>query len=138
MSKDFMPELPITERIRLLRDNNDGFEETTYMKSLSQDDLDIKRERLSDNLIFIDQADEELQTAKDHHKIKTKPVKADNKKLISEIRTRKEEVIGTLYHVADQENGIMETFDENGGFVSSRRLRPEEKQLKAFPLSKAQ
>ncbi len=138
MSKTFMPELTPEERKRLLADNCDAQEQTTYYRELSPDDLDVKRESLSENLIHLSEWDDELQLAKDIFKSKAKPVKEDNKVLLSEIKTRKAMVTGTLFHVADHENGVMETFDENGEFVSSRRLRPDEKQLKAFPLKRAQ
>lgn len=133
-----MPELAPEERKRLLVDNCDDHEQTTYYRELSPEDLDVKRETLSENLIHLSEWDDELQLAKDIFKSKAKPIKEENKTLLTEIKTRKEMVSGTLFHVADHEQGVMETFDENGEFVSSRRLRPDEKQLKAFPLKKAQ
>lgn len=137
MAKTFMPELDPDQRRRLLQDNNDGFEETTYYKDLSQDDLDIKRESLSTNLIQLSTWEDELQVVKDQYKSLMKPVKNSNTELLDQIKTKKEKVVGTIYHIADHENGVMETFDESGEFISSRRLRPDERQLKAFPLRKA-
>lgn len=137
MPKDFMPEIadPV-HRLQLLRDNCDDSEETTYYKELSNDELDIKREELTQNLITIGQEDDLLDEARKKNKIVTKPLKDSNKHLLSEIRTRKSEVIGTIFHIADHDNGVMESFNELGEFVSSRRLKPEEKQKKLFNVPK--
>jgi hypothetical protein len=135
--KTFMPDLPPDQRLQLLKDNCDDREETTYYKDLSQDDLDIKRESLSDNLVKLSEWEDELTYIKKEHKVKSDPLKVQNKILLTEIKTRKQEVTGVLYHIADHEQGIMETYDEQGEFVSSRRLRPNEKQQKLFPVSRA-
>lgn len=132
-----MPEMDSKQRLQLLKDNCDSQEETTYYKELTQDDLDVKRETLSDNLVKLSEWEDELSEVKKEHKVKSDPLKTNNKVLLSEIKTRKQEVTGVLYHIADHENGIMETYDEQGEFVSSRRLRPDEKQQRLFPLNKA-
>lgn len=51
---------------------------------------------------------------------------------------RKATVTGTLYHIADHETGIMNTYDEQGEFISSRRMRPGERvQTKIFAVKSA-
>lgn len=97
----------------------------------------MKRESLSDNLVKLSEWEDELTDVKKDHKVKADPLKAENKILLTEIKTRKQEVTGVLYHIADHEHGIMETYDDQGEFVSSRRLRPNEKQPKLFPVSRA-
>lgn len=137
MSKTFMPELPPEQRLQLLIDHCHSREQTEYYKELTQEDLDIKRETLSENLINISEMDDELTELKKDFKLKTDPLKVENKKLLSEVKTRKEKVNGTIFHLDDQENGLMDTYDEFGEFVKSRRLLPEERQQKIFPLKKA-
>lgn len=137
MSKPFMPEVSFDERIRLLRDNADSIDPSTYMKELSDDELDAKREQLVSNLEKISSFDEELDKAKERHKINTKPLKSENSVLLKEIKNRKMEISGTLYSIADREAGIMTVYDENGEFVSSRRLRPDEKSRIPFPMRMA-
>jgi uncharacterized coiled-coil DUF342 family protein len=136
--KDFMPEITdVKQRLQLLKDNCDSSEETTYFKELTQEDLDVKREVLSENLVKLSEWEDELNETKKLHKAKADPLKEQNKGLISEIKTRKQQVTGILYHIADHENSVMETYDEQGEFVSSRRLRPEEKSKIPFPIRKA-
>lgn len=135
--KTFMPDLEPKQRLQLLKDNCDSQEETTYYKDLSSEDLDIKREQLSDNLIRLSEHEDVLDVAKAEYKSKSTPLKQANKLLLEEVKTRKQQITGMLYNIADQENSVMETYDENGEFVSSRRLRPNEKQQRLFPLNKA-
>lgn len=135
--KNFMPDLDPKQRLQLLKDNCDSQEETTYYKDLTQEDLDVKRESLSDNLIQLSEWEDDLNQVKEEHKVKSKPLKENNKTLLTEVKTRKQQITGMLYNIADHENGVMETFDETGEFVSSRRLRPNEKQQKLFPVSRA-
>ncbi len=137
MSKQFAPDARPDHRLQLLKDNCDKTEETKYYKDLSPEDLDIKRERMTSGMIQLSDWEEDLNTIKDSFKEKMDPVKRESKELLYQIKTRKELVEGTLYHIADQELSVMETYDENGDFVSSRRLRPEEKQQKLFSIPKA-
>lgn len=130
--KKFMPDVSPQERVRLLRENCDSQETTTYLRDLSQEELDNKRETLVDNLIKASNLEDELNEIKDGYKTKMKPLKDANKILQQEVKTRKEQVSGNLYHMANHEDGMMETYDENGDLVSTRRLRPEEKQARLF------
>jgi len=127
MAKIFMPEVSLEERVNILRNNADKIEETTYEKDLSAEDVDIKRETLVDNLIAISGHEEKLDEAKAEFKKAAEPLKQENKKLQREVKYKKEEVAGTLFHMANHDEGMMETFDQTGEFVGSRRLRPDEK-----------
>lgn len=132
-----MPEISDpTERLRLLRDNCDDREETHYIKPLTPEELDVKREQLADNCIEQNRLEEELTEIKKDYKDKIDPIKTDNKILCQQIKTHQEEATGELYHIYNHDEGMRETYDEQGLFVSSRRLRPEEKQGKLF-LAKA-
>lgn len=44
-----MPELPDIDRMLILQQNADKIEVTTYQKPLSEDELSIRRESLTDN-----------------------------------------------------------------------------------------
>lgn len=134
--KTFMPDLDPKQRQQLLVDNCDSHEETTYMRDLDQDEVNERMAVLSKNLIAISRQDDILDEHKETHKAATKPLKLENGTLLEEIKNRKTEVAGTLYHIADQEQGIMETYTEEGAFYSSRRLRPNERQLKLTPVQK--
>lgn len=132
MSKTMFADVSPEDRLRLLIDNSDDREETNYMKDLTQEELDVKRETLTTNYIKLNDLDEELTKIKGEFKLQTEPLKQENKVLLGQVKTRKEEMKGLLFHFADHEEGMMNTYDDLGELVSSRRLLPKEKQGKLF------
>lgn len=135
--KQFMPELSPKERVMILQENAAKVEQTTYQKTLSADELAARREDLADDCIKLNQLEDELKEVKDDFKTKMDPLKAANKIRLSEIKTKQTTVDGTLFHMANHEDGMMETYDNEGYLIGSRRLRPEEKQGTIFQLAKA-
>lgn len=131
-----MPEITPKERTMLLQENASKIEQTTYQKSLTADELAARREDLADNCIRLNQFEDELKEVKDDFKIKMDPLKNNNKVLLTEIKTKQSTIEGTLYHLANHDHGMMETYDNEGMLISSRRLRPEEKQGTIFSLGK--
>lgn len=134
--RQFMPDLTEKERLVLLQENAHKVEQTTYQKSLSADELAARREDLADNCIKLNQFEDELKEVKDDFKLKMDPLKTVNKTLLTEIKTKQTTIDGTLYHLANHEEGMMETYDKEGFLVASRRLRPEEKQGNVFSFPK--
>lgn len=135
--KQFMPDSTPKERLMMLQENAAKVEQTTYQRVLSPDELAARREDLADNCIKLNQQEDELKEIKDSFKAVMDPLKAKNKCLLTEIKTKQSTVDGTLYHLANHEDGMMETYDSEGLLISSRRLRPEEKQGTIFQLAKA-
>jgi hypothetical protein len=135
--KQFMPDLTAKERLMILQENASKVEQTTYQKTLSPDELAARREDLADNCIKLNQFEDELKEVKDDFKIKMDPLKNTNKVLLTEIKTKQTTIDGTLFHLANHEDGMMETYDNEGYLISTRRLRPEEKQGTIFSLPKA-
>lgn len=134
--KQFMPDVSPKERLMLLQENAAKVEQTTYQKALTPDELAARREDLADDCIKLNQFEDELKEVKDDYKLKMDPLKTANKTRLLEIKTKQSTTDGTLYHVANHQESIMETYDSEGLFVSSRRLRPEEKQGTIFSLGK--
>lgn len=126
-----MPEASPEERLIALRDNCDKKEETIYYRDLSPEELEKKRTDLVDNLIKITGFETEFDKVKKRFKGDVDPLKIENKILQVQIHTRKMEVEGTLFHLANFDEGMMETYDEKGELIKTRRLLPEEKQMKA-------
>ena len=131
-----MPDVSPKERLMLLQENAAKVEQTTYQKALTPDELAARREDLADDCIKLNQFEDELKEVKDDYKLKMDPLKTANKTRLLEIKTKQSTTDGTLYHVANHQESIMETYDSEGLFVSSRRLRPEEKQGTIFSLGK--
>lgn len=138
MNKTFMPEVNPEQRLQLLNENCDKQEQTSYFKDLTLEDLDVKHKQLSDNLIEAFKLEDELAKVKKEFKDQLDPLKVARKMLAREISTGKQEIDGVLFHMANYEDNIMETYDERGEFVSARRLRPDEKQLRTNFMKKAE
>ena len=122
---------------RILLDNCEGVEDMTFTEQLSEEQLAELREVHTDNCIEIGKHNEVLKEAKDAHKEAVKPLSTDNKDILKTLRTRHKEINGKVYRLANLDNGMMEYVNEKGHVVSSRRLKPEEKQTRVFPLQKA-
>jgi flagellar motility protein MotE (MotC chaperone) len=127
-----MMAMSAADRKNLLDDNCDTRKETEYYKKLTPDELDEKRESLTEKLIQVSEWKDELKVVQDEFKDRIKPVESVMKGLLTEVKTKQALVTGILYEVADHEAGLMEVFDQDGEFVSSRRLKPEEKQGRLF------
>lgn len=132
MSKTMFADIPPEKRQQVLADNCDGYETTSYLKDLTDEELDIKRETLTANCIKVFHLEEELKAIKDDFKKRINPLREETRELCEQVETRKEQVNGILFHFADHEASVMNTYDEKGEFVSSRRLKPEEKQARLF------
>jgi hypothetical protein len=135
--KQFQPGITQKERTMLLQENATTVEQTKYQKVLSPDELAARREDLADNCIKLNQLEDELKEVKDHFKTKMDPLKTVNKTLLTEIKTKQQTVDGILYHMANHDEGMMETYDGEGYLISTRRLRPDEKQGSIFSLKTA-
>lgn len=135
MTKTFMPELKPEERLRVLKDNHESKVET-YYKQLTQEEIDARQHELAQNSIKKFKLDEELKKIKEGFKDQTEPLVDRNKDLMREIDTGQAEVEGELFFVPEYDEKLMITYDANGDFVSSRRLRPEEQQQR-LPFLKA-
>ena len=136
MQKQFMPELPPEERLRILRDNHKS-EKGKYFVPLTQVEMDQRRETLSDNSIKLFKKGEELKKVKAEFKKEMEPWVVENNTLLQEIDTKQVEKDGELFFVPNYEPtedfpmGSMEIYDENGDLISVRRLQPGERQERA-------
>ena len=128
MLKQFMPELTPKERLIILEQNADQIDVTTYQKPLTEEALADKKDVLTENSIALFDLEEEKKEAVKVYKDKIDPIKKQNNKLLTEIRTGQETVTGKLFMMANFDDGMMETYDADGFLVESRRLKATEKQ----------
>ena len=128
-----MPDATPSERLQALRNHADKIEENaSWERDLTDEELDTKRETFVDNSINVSKLEDELNAYKKAYKGKIEPIKIVNKGLQFEIKTKRVIDKGTLYHLANQESGYMESYNEKGELIGKRRLRPEEKQTRLY------
>lgn len=135
--KHFMPELTAKERLSIMQSNAAKIEEADYMKPLTPEEKEFKTGALVDNSIKLGDIEEQKKEAMDAFKQQIDPLVKQNKQLLLEIRTGLAKVTGQLFYMPNYEESIMETYNELGEFISSRRLLPEEKQTARLFISKA-
>lgn len=138
MDKDVFKNMSPKDRADNLQAMAYSTEETKYFKALTQEELDLKRETLTDNEIKLSRLEIEKKNFVADIKKKVDPIIKEKSSLISAIETRHEEIEGVLYHVDDQDEGLMYSFDANGEFISSRRLKPNERQGSMFNINQKQ
>lgn len=121
---DYTPE----QMKALLTEHCTSMEEGNYFIDLSEEDLAERKHDLSENVVKLTDLKAELKEVTAGFRDQMKPLEVTQGDLLKQIRTRKQEINGNLYHIANHENGMMETFTQDGNLYSSRRLRPDEKQ----------
>ncbi len=128
MTKNMFDEsVPLEDRLQQLKDHSDIQDSGPYTRSLTQEELDQRRETLADNSIKLSKLNEELKSTKAEYKAKMDPIKDNNEQLCDEIEYRQAEFNGPTFGFADQANGMMNFYDNRGEWIGSRRLKPEEK-----------
>lgn len=132
MQKMLFANTSVEDIRRILTDSADSVEQGEYLKSLSQEEMDIRREQMVENSIKLSDLEDQLKEAKAEFKGKIEPLSLQNKALLQELRTKQARLSGMLYHIKNEETGMMETYDDLGVLISTRRLKPEEKQGTIF------
>lgn len=112
----------------MLTEHCSSMEEANYFIDLSEEDLAERKHDLSENVVKLTDLKAELKEVTAEFKDKMKPLEVTQTDLLKQIRTRKQEINGKLYHIANHDNGMLETYTEDGNLYSSRRMRPDEKQ----------
>lgn len=139
MDKQLFPEnMSAKDKLDNLQAMAYSTEETSYFKVLTQEELDERRETLTENYIKISDLEAEKKQLTEEIKAKQKPMKVQNVELLQTLKTKSEKIDGVLYHVDDQDKGMMYSYDANGNFISSRRLKPNERQGSMFKLNQNQ
>lgn len=133
----FMPDLMPLDRLTALKEDATSIENTTYMRPLSEEEIAIRREDMTNNMINLSRINDEKKEIAKSFKERIAPLASANQKLMSEIKTRQETVSGTLYHIADHEKSMMKSYDGEGNLIHQRRLRPDEKQTSIYDINRA-
>ncbi|MDV7696259.1 hypothetical protein N6B72_04915 [Chryseobacterium soli] len=135
MDKNLFKQMSPKDRADNLQAMAHSTEQTKYSKILTQDEIDERRERLTENYIKFSDLESEKKSLIEDIKAKQKPLQVDNVELLQTLKTKSERVEGVLYHVDDQDEGMMHSFDADGDLITSRRLRPDEKVASMFNIN---
>jgi hypothetical protein len=114
---------------QILEDNADEIQTGSYVKSLTENEVQCKKDALSDDFIEFARLKAELKAVQDEYKAKLAPLGIAMQENSEAIKTRSEEVNGTLYVYKDMEAKMVGYYDAQGLLVNSRRLRQDEMQI---------
>lgn len=130
MESKIFQDIPEEAREAMLEANAYTVEEQELEKHFSHEEVDEMRKEYMDNSIAIRNATAELNRAKDVHKAKTADPTKNNQYLIEKIKNGFVLVPQTVYLMEDHTEGMIGTYDRFGNLISSRRMKPEERQTR--------
>lgn len=130
MKKRLFENYSKSERIQALRDNAERAEDFSYFREYEPEELDMIKDQYFQDVMELQHHEDELKEAKDTFKANADPIKKRMQTTIVEIRTKGRHVTEQVYLLADHDSGMMEYYNENGEMIHSRRMLPDERQLR--------
>jgi len=129
MEKQLLIDTPLNQRAEILRDScYKVLQGETYTRRLSEEEVVERKTKLFERVAKIQALQEELKEIKKDYSDRLKELDGDKTILVQEIKFESESKTGNLYAIDDQDSGMMALYDETGSLVSSRPLKPEERQ----------
>lgn len=136
MEQHLLQNEPHQKRLEVLKDSAEKVETFTYPKVLSAEEITKVREDYTQNAIRKAKLDEAKKEYSDNHNAEAKPIANEMKEQMQMIRSKVEEITEQVYHIADQDEGMMGYYNAQGKLVYQRPLLPNEKQLRIIETSK--
>lgn len=121
---------PHQRRLEALKDSAEKIETFTYPKVLTPEEITNIREEYTQNAIKMAKLDEAKKEYMDEHKADAKPITTEMSEQMKMIRSKVKEITEQVYHIADQDEGVMSYYNAKGELVYQRPLLPNEKQLR--------
>lgn len=96
----------------------------------TQEEKDSMREKLTANILFLDEIEDEKKEVLSSFKDRAEPMKSENKTLKRSLKAGYEESIRECGGIKDYESGMIAFYDlETAEEVFKRRMYPEERQM---------
>jgi hypothetical protein len=133
----YLVALTANQRFEYLQTNAAKIEDGKYVKPLTEEEISAAKDQLTDNCIKLGDLGEEFDKLKKFYKEKMKPMRESNSMILTEIRTRQTIKEGCTYYLPNYPENVMESYNEEGEFLGSRRLRPDERQGNVFQINQA-
>ena len=134
MKKGLFQNVPEEEREQMLRDNADSSEEIGYMKPFTEEEILSMMDDLAEISIEINDIEIEKKATASEFKHKLEPLTDQKKETLKSIKNKAKFVKELCYKMIDQDEQMVTYYNSIGEIVESRRIRPDEKQLKIFTL----
>jgi hypothetical protein len=122
--------------LQILKDNAETTTQFTYSRPLESEELNVVKDNYAQNGIKLQAIEEERKAVTEKFTLQIKPIKAANQELLETIKHQAETVNEEVYLISDQEQGDMDYYNSKGQVVYTRKLMPQEKQLRMLKVEK--
>jgi len=128
MEKKILQNESPADRLEQLKSVAEKLEDFSYPRELTVGEIQELQSGLSQDMITVDRAEQELKIAKEVFKSEVKPIKQQIAKNLQMIRTQVEEVKEKVFLLKDLKEEKMGYYSKDGILVFERERRPDEKQ----------
>lgn len=134
MDKLLLQNVGSRERLETLENSADKVENFSYTKPFTPDQIVVFKDELSTSMIELSAIEDEFKEVKDEYKGKMKPLKEQNKSLLTNIKNKAEFVSEKCFLMIEgKEAGY---YNADGILVYRRPLLPGESQKTIFSVKR--
>jgi len=133
IGKEYTDEM---QRIAFLKDNCDAVENKGYMKRFGVEQMQEKKEQLSELSIEINDIEIEMKATIRDFKESLKVPKEQKKTLLSELKQKAEYKSEVCYKFIDNEDKMVGYYNSEGDLIDARPISPEEMQGTIFQINR--
>jgi len=135
-NKKQFPEEPVEARKQLLEDNCRSLEDMPIRRYFSKKELSDLKDEQVEIAITLKESEDKKKEYLANVKQTTDPLKKDQKELLVNIKNKYIDEDKQVYAFDNQEEGVMEFYDETGDCVYQRPLMPAERQASILTIAK--
>ena len=117
------------DRLQLLKDNAVKSEEMTYPRQLEDNEVHNLKDEYAKQAIDLAKEEEKKKEFMTDHKAVVKPIKLKLGEIMTQIRSRVEEITEDVYLMSDFDDNVMLYYNKDGVLVHSRPLLQNERQF---------
>ncbi len=136
MKKRLFADKPHIQRIGLLRSNSDKVKKLEYQKRITSDQLNELKDSLVELNVHLSKLEGEKKEYLASMKSEMKPMKEEISSIIDKLNSQTETVEEECYKFIDQEEGEVNWYNDHGELILSRKIYPNERQLKIHTINK--
>ena len=134
--KNLIQDIPLEERAEALKSMADKTEVDKVKRHYNQDEKSQIKDFVTEESVLIMETEEEFSTIKKDFQARLKAKKSEVIKALKDIKRGYSESEEPVFLISDQEQGLMNIYDKNGIYLSSRKLFPEERQTRILEMAK--
>ena len=124
------------QRKQLLLDNADEVVEMSYHKAFDEDQMATRKEELVQSSIKIAELEKQIADYRAHVNEELKPLKKQRDQLISDLKSKGEDVFEKCYKMVNTDDKVAEFYNADGYCIMTRPATRDELSPNLFRMSK--